>query len=93
VAEVDADDGTGATIQRQQDRRAALRLLRLGAQTVVAGARRFDDEPRVLQLADEGRDGRAGQSRLPRDLRAAGGAPGAQRVDDATAVVRAERLE
>ena len=66
VPEVDADDGAGRAVQRQQRRRAAG-----GHAGRRVGVGVLDDEAVGLQVGDEARDGRAREPGDARDLGAA----------------------
>ena len=76
VAEVDADDGAGRAIQRQQRRRAAGGHAGRGVGVGV-----LDHEAVGLQVGDEARDGRAREPGDARDLRSAGRSAFAQGLD------------
>ena len=88
VAEVDADGGAGAGVEREQDRRAAA-LRAVGE----ARLRALDHEPVGLQVGDQAGDGGAAEPRAARDVGARDLALVAQRADHAQAIETTKGFE
>ena len=88
LAEVDADGGAGAAVERDQDGRAA--TLRAGRGGVVDA---LGDEAVADEVADQGGDGGAGQTRAPSELGATGDPRDPECTEHPPAVSLAQGLE